>query len=70
LALYFGAEMTAKCLDLISVTGKTGEPISLQGWIFETILLPIASLIYAICFVLVWLFVMWFLYRKNIFIKI
>ena len=75
LALYFGAEMTAKCLDLIQVTGENGEPQSLQGWIFETIFLPLAepinaSLIYAICFVLVWLFVMWILYRRKIFIKI
>ncbi|HRH44214.1 MAG TPA: DUF5009 domain-containing protein [Pyrinomonadaceae bacterium] len=75
LALYFGAEMTAKILDLIQVTGKNGEPISLQGWLFETIFLPLAtpinaSLIYAVCFVLIWLFIMWILYRRRIFIKI
>jgi predicted acyltransferase len=75
LALYFGAELTAKCLDLISVTGKDGDPQALQGWIFETIFLPLASpvnasLMYAVSFVLVWLFVMWILYRRNIFIKI
>lgn len=75
LALYFGAEMTAKILDLIQMTGKNGEPISLQGWIFETIFSPLASpinasLIYAICFVLIWVFIMWILYRRKIFIKI
>ncbi len=75
LTLYFGAEMTAKCLDLIQMTGKNGAPTSLQGWIFETIFLPMASpinasLIYAVCFVLVWLFIMWILYRRKIFIKI
>jgi predicted acyltransferase len=75
LALYFGAEMTAKGLDLIQMTGKNGEPTSLQGWIFETIFLPLAtpinaSLMYAVCFVLFWLLVMWILYRKNIYIKV
>ncbi len=75
LALYFGAEMTAKCLDLIQVTGKDGEPTALQGWIFETIFLPLAapidaSLIYAVCFVLFWLFIMWILYRNKIYIKV
>ncbi|MBX7172238.1 MAG: DUF5009 domain-containing protein [Pyrinomonadaceae bacterium] len=75
LALYFGAEMTAKILDLIQMTGKNGEPIPLQGWIFETIFLPLgspinASLMYAVCFVLIWLFVMWILYRRKIYIKI
>ena len=75
LALYFFAELTAKILDIITVTGANGEPISLQGWIFNTIFLPIAepinaSLIYAICYVFLWLFLMWLLYRKRIFIKI
>lgn len=75
LALYFGAEMTAKILDLIQVTDKTGDPQALQGWIFQTIFLPLASpinasLIYAVCFILFWLFVMWILYRRKIFIKI
>jgi predicted acyltransferase len=29
-----------------------------------------ASLLYAICFTLLWLFLMWLLYRKNIYIKV
>jgi predicted acyltransferase len=75
LVLYFGAEMTAKCLDLIQMTGKDGDPQPLQSWIFETIFLPLASpinasLMYAICFVLVWLLIMSILYRQKIFIKI
>ena len=75
LALYVGAELLAKCLDLIQVTGKDGEPTALQGWIFETIFLPLASpinasLIYAICFVSFWLFIMWILYRRKIYIKL
>ncbi len=75
LALYVGAELMAKILDLIKVAGKNGEPTGLQGWIFETIFLPLAapvnaSLIYAVCYVLFWLFIMWILYRKNIYIKV
>ena len=51
------------------------EPTSLQGWIFQTIFAPLAepinaSLAYAVCYVLIWLCVMWLLYRKNIFIKV
>jgi predicted acyltransferase len=75
LALYVGAELAAKFLGLIQVTSANGEQISLQGWIFNSIFLPIASpktasLIYAVCYVLIWLFLMWLLYRKKIFIKI
>ena len=75
LALYVGAELTAKCLDIIQVTGANGEPISLQGWLFKTIFAPLAepvnaSLLYALSYVLIWLFIMWILWRRKIFIKI
>lgn len=75
LALYFGAELTAKCLDLIQVNGTSGDPQALQGWIFETIFLPLASpinasLLYAVCFILIWLLIMSIFYRWKIFIKI
>lgn len=75
LALYVGAELTAKFLGLIQVTNGTGDAISLQGWIFNNLFLTIASpvnasLLYAICFILFWLFVVWLLYRKEIYIKI
>ncbi len=75
LALYIGAELLAKSLSLIKVTGENGEPVSLQGWIFDTFFVPLgspvnASLIYAVSFILMWLLVMWLLYRKNIYIKV
>lgn len=75
LALYVGAELFAKCLYLIEVTGKNGEPIPLQAHIFETIFLPLASpvnasLMYAVSFILLWLFIMWVLYKKKIYIKV
>ena len=75
LALYVGAELLAKCLYLIKVTGNGGEPTALQSWIFENVFLPLASpvnasLLYAGCFILFWLFIMWILYRKKIYIKV
>lgn len=75
LALYVGSGLMAKCMYLIKFTGSGGKPVSLQGWIFENIFRQIfspvnASLFYAICFILVWLGIMWLLYRKNIFIKV
>ncbi|MEO8073517.1 MAG: DUF5009 domain-containing protein [Acidobacteriota bacterium] len=75
LALYFLAELTAKILDLIPMTADDGTLTSLQGWIFNTFFAPIAapmtaSLMYAICYDLLWLFLMWLLYRKRIFIKV
>ena len=75
LALFVGSGLMAKLLGIIKVTGADGEKTSLQGWIFDSIFLKIAapinaSLMFAICFILLWLFLMWLLYRKRIYIKV
>ena len=65
LALFVGTGLMVKLMSLFKV----------QGWIFRNLFLtwatPInASLAYAIAFILLWLFLMWLLYRKNILIKV
>lgn len=75
LALFVGSGLMAKIMGLIKVTGADGKETSLQGWIFNTFFLsfaePInASLMFAICFILFWLFLMWLLYRRKIYIRI
>ena len=75
LALFVGSGIMARILGLIKVSGPEGSSISLQQWIFTNIFLPLgapinASLMYAICFILVWLFLMWLLYRRKIYIKV
>jgi predicted acyltransferase len=76
LALFVFSGLFARILGVIKWTGaEEGKTISLQKWIFDTIFLPFAapvnaSLAYAICFILFWLFLMWLLYRKRIFIKV
>ncbi len=75
LVLFVGSGVMARILGLIKVGGEGGKTISLQRAIFENVFLPIAapinaSLLYAISFILVWLFLMWLLYRKRIFIKV
>ncbi len=74
IALYVGTGLMADLMGLINLPWG-GERISLQGWIFEKLFLswaaPInASLAYAICFVLLWLGLMWILYARRIFIKV
>jgi predicted acyltransferase len=75
LALFVFSGLFARILGVIKVSGAEGKTISLQKWIFDSIFLPLASpinasLAYAICFILFWLFLMWLLYRKRIFIKV
>lgn len=75
LALFVFSGLFARILGVIKVSGAEGKSISLQKWIFDTIFSPFAapvnaSLAYAICFILFWLFLMWLLYRKRVFIKV
>jgi predicted acyltransferase len=65
----------ARLLGLIKVPQSDGNSISMQGLIFRNLFLsglsPInASLAYAIAFVLLWLGLMWILYRWRILIKV
>ena len=74
IALFVGTGIMARAMGLIKL--PWGErTISLQGWIFNKLFLtwaaPInASLAYAICFILLWLGLMWILYARKIFIKV
>lgn len=76
LALFVFSGIFARLLGMVRVARpEAGKDITLQLWIFRNLFLswaePInASLAYAITFILFWLFLMWLLYRKNIFIKV
>ena len=76
LALFVFSGIMARLLGMIRVAGpEAGKDLTLQQWIFQNLFLswasPLnASLDYAICFILLWLFLMWLLYRKRIFIKV
>lgn len=75
LALYVFSGLLAKTLGIIKVNGANGNQISLQKYIFDNIFAPLAapinaSLLYAVTYILLWLFLMWLLYRKQIFIKV
>lgn len=75
IALFVGSGLMVKMMGLIKVPLSDGSTTSSQGWIFRNLFLswasPInASLAYAIAFILFWLFLMWLLYRKKIYIKV
>jgi predicted acyltransferase len=75
LALFVFSGLLSKILGLIKVFGAEGKQISLQKWIFDSIFLPLASpinasLMFAVSYILLWLFLMWLLYRKRIYIKV
>lgn len=75
IALFVGSGVMARLLGLIKVPASDGTRIPLQSWIFQNLFLSWlppyrASLAFAICFILVWLGLMWILYRRKIFIKV
>jgi predicted acyltransferase len=75
LALFVGTGVMARLMGLIKVPKEDGTRQSMQSWIYHhayaSWLAPNrASLAFAISFLLLWLFLMWLLYRKKIFVKI
>ena len=75
LALFVFSGILTKILGLIKVAGDDGKTMSLYTWIYRNIFLPLgepinASLMFAVSYILLWLFLMWLLYRKKIFIKV
>ncbi|MEK6279076.1 MAG: DUF5009 domain-containing protein [Acidobacteriota bacterium] len=75
IVLFVGSGVMADLLGLIKVPTADGTKISLHSWIFQNIFLSWlppyrASLAFAICFILVWLGLLWILYRRKIFIRV
>lgn len=75
IALFVGTGLMAKLLGLIKVPLSDGTRISLHSWIYRNLFLSWAppyraSLAFALAMILVWLGLMWILYRRKIFIKV
>ncbi len=75
LALFVFTGLFARMIAAYRVAGPDGQLISIQKWLMLHIYLPIfqpidASLAFAISFILFWLFLMWLLYRKKIYVKV
>jgi predicted acyltransferase len=73
--LFVGSGLMAKLMGLWKIPRTNGVPGNLQTFIYEHLFAswaqPLnASLLYAVSFLLLWLLLMWLLYRKKIFIKI
>jgi predicted acyltransferase len=75
IALFVFTGFFARMIAGYRVTGPEGTPISLSRWAMNHIFLPVfnpidASLAFAITFILLWLFLMWLLYRRHVYVKV
>jgi predicted acyltransferase len=72
---FVGSGVMARLIYSVLKVESDGKPVALQAWIYQACfaswLAPRnASLLFAITFVLVWLAILWVLYRRRIFIKV
>ncbi|MGA7159969.1 MAG: DUF5009 domain-containing protein [Bacteroidota bacterium] len=76
ITVYVLSESIGKiCDSLITFKEADGSEISLQGVIFKNFFLPLgqpvnASLIYALCFLLLLFLIAWILWRRKLFLKV
>lgn len=75
IVLFVGTGVMARLMGLIKISRADGTRPSIHSLVYNNVYaswLPPhkASLAFAISFILLWLFFMWLLYRKNIIIKI
>jgi predicted acyltransferase len=73
---FVGSGVMARCIySIFKVTGGDGRKIPLETWIYQNVyaswLTPInASLAFAITFVLFWYAVLYYLYKRDIILKV
>ncbi len=75
LAIYFLSELFSRVISIVTLTRADGSAVDLQTFVYENMFASWtspkrASLLFAICIVLLWLGVAAILYRKRIFIKV
>ncbi|HEX4900088.1 MAG TPA: hypothetical protein VFV61_06110, partial [Pyrinomonadaceae bacterium] len=75
ITLFVGSGLMARLMGLIKVPRADGTKIALKTWIYDGLFLSWAppyqaSLSFAIAFILLWLGLMWILYKRKIFIKV
>ncbi|WP_045686929.1 acyltransferase family protein [Hymenobacter sp. AT01-02] len=75
ITVFFLSSLIPRLLNMIKVGGADGQPQGLRDWLYHTFFVPYfspinASLAGAIICVLIWLGVLWVMYKKQIIIKV
>ena len=76
ITVFFLSGMIPRIMNLIHVPKSDGTVVGLREYLYQTFIAPPftdpknASLVGALTFVLIWLGILWWMYRKNIIIKV
>jgi predicted acyltransferase len=75
IVMFVLAGLVGRLLGLIRWTDAAGKAITLKGWLYQTLFVPLASplnasLLFALAFVASHFLVAWFMWRRKWFVKI
>ncbi|UYZ63433.1 acyltransferase family protein [Hymenobacter weizhouensis] len=75
ITVFFLSGLIPRLLQLLKVPGANGQEVGLRTWLYDTFFVPYfspinASLAGAIVCVLIWLGILWWMYKKQIIIKV
>lgn len=75
ITVYFLSGLIPRILTMIKMTMPDGTEVNSKEWMYQTFFTPYfspinASLAGAITFILIWLVILWWMFRKNIIIKV
>ena len=75
ITVFFVSGLMPRLLNMIKVKLPNGNETGALSWFYQTFFVPYfspinASLIYAIVFILFFFIILWFMYKKNIIIKV
>jgi predicted acyltransferase len=75
ITVYVLSGLVGKSMIVFKTLDATGKEVLIKNYLYETWFAPLASpinasLIWAICYVLIWLGIMWIFYWRKIFLKV
>ena len=75
ITVFFVSGLMPRLVNMIKVELPDGKEIGALSWVYQTFFVPYfspinASLAYAIAFIMFFFVILWFMYKKNIIIKV
>jgi predicted acyltransferase len=75
IAVFVLSGIVGRLMTLIKVTGSDGNPVTLKGFIYNSLFVPYfspvnASTLFAVAFIMVMYIVVWVMWKRKWFIKV
>lgn len=75
ITVFFLSGLIPRIMNMIKMKNSEGETVGFKTWFYHEYITPFlspvnASLAYALLFILFWFIILWWMYKKRIFIKV